>query len=169
MRKRLGYLNISDSKTEYRINIYSKFTIITGFSGVGKTHLINTIAEAFRVYARSKDMFYQFYKFESNFIVNVLDESVIARFASSTQNWLEFLSSEFKRGSLLCIDEDFEDLYTFDFQNALMNFDGYFIICCRNNLKFIPYSVYDIYKLELSNNGAYHFNSSIPDMSYIVK
>ena len=104
MRRQLGYLNISDSKTEYRINIYSKFTIITGFSGVGKTHLINTIAEAFRVYARSKDMFYQFYKFESNFIVNVLDDSVITRFASSTSNWLEFLSSEFKRGSLFCID-----------------------------------------------------------------
>lgn len=160
MQEKLGYLIVEDKRVSYNINIYSKYTIITGFSGIGKSHLLDTIARAFDLREDSEDMFSRLYKIESNFDIVILDNTMASQVVQGSYTWTRYLETMYKSGTLFCIDEDFRDLYTFDFQKAMMVSENYFLIICRNPLKFIPYSVYDIYKLELSDNGAYHYNSN---------
>lgn len=160
MKQRIGYLNLYARDVAYNISIYNKYTVITGFSGIGKSQLLIKLRDIFKATNNLK-VYSPIYKIRSSKPVSIIDNSFSQIKLTSQRSWIEALYWAFKPDTIICIDEDFEDLYTFDFQQAMIEFDALFIIICRDRLRFIPYGIEDIFRLQLAESGDYHFNQNI--------
>lgn len=160
MKQRIGYLNLYARDVAYNISIYNKYTVITGFSGIGKSQLLIKLREIFNATNNLK-VYSPIYKIQSSKSVSIIDSSFSQIKLTSQRSWIEALYWAFKPDTIICVDEDFEYLYTHDFQQAMIEFDALFIIICRDRLRFIPYGIEDIFRLQLAESGDYHFNQNI--------
>lgn len=146
------------SGVSYRFNIVSKYTIICGDSGTGKSVLIDMIRRA-TVLAnkRSKRPAYSIYS-RFNFAVLTDDSSALG-------NWRVVLDNA-RSDTVVCIDEDFSDLLDLEFQKAVTTSEALFIIVSRKSLIGIPYGVSDIFEVVSDLSGKHHYLQSILKHKY---
>lgn len=164
MRKIIGFINVSADDLSYRINIYSKYTVITGFSGTGKSQLLSAIQNVYRVNS-GKRKISESYTLESSHQVYIVQNGLAPQYPNSSADWIRILESVCPTSAIVCVDEDFSYLHTFAFQSAIAQFDALFVIICRDRLKFLPYGVKDIYMLCSDGLGNQHYNKLIYDES----
>lgn len=160
MRARLGFLHVVSSQYDYKINLYSKYTIITGFSGRGKSTLVTLVAQALYEKSTSQDL-ENFVELQSTVAVGIIDESVANYKDLHNCSWFEAISNMFKPKMILLVDEDFSGLHNIEFQKALCDYDALYVIICRDGMNSLPYGVEDIYKMALSTAGNFHFNKPL--------
>ena len=160
MRARLGFLHVVSSQYDYKINLYSKYTIITGFSGRGKSTLVTLVAQALYEKSTSQDL-ENFVELQSTVAVGIIDESVANYKGLHNYSWFEAISNMFKPKMILLVDEDFSGLHNIEFQKALCDYDALYVIICRDGMNSLPYGVEDIYKITLSTAGNFHFNKPL--------
>lgn len=166
MRDMLGLLKIRYRDISYVIKLFSKYTVITGFSGTGKSELVRLVEDAIVERVQSKNPETFSIQVLSNLPFDVVDSRF--NYDSSNRlnlNWMDAFKHRFRPKSIICMDEDFLGLQDPGFQNALTQFDALFIIVCRDSMKFLPYGVEDVYRLQLSETGNYHYNKPLLDTS----
>lgn len=161
MRKRIAFLDVRSDDVIYNINIYSKYTVITGFSGTGKSQLIKMLDKI-----RSLDESSQYNNNPQQMVVSsnsvgIITNNFLPKMSFETDSWLNSLQDNFRLGSIICVDEDFRFLHTKSFQAAMVKFKALFVIVCRDRLQFLPYGVDDIFRLCLSDDGEYHHNHNV--------
>lgn len=162
MRKPIAFLHVQDKSTIYNISLYGKYTVITGFSGIGKSHLITAMLAIFALDASEGRE-----NFKSAILSSVNADVITNSFrpidSFTVEGWLKSFSSKYVSGSIICVDEDFRYLHTLSFQAAMVKFNALFVIICRDKLQYIPYGVQDIFELHLSQDGINHYNQHIYD------
>lgn len=161
MRSLLGFLNVRYRHIVYDIKLFSKYTIITGFSGTGKSELLRLIEDALIEHMVFKNPeVYNIYVTSSAPLAKI-DSWFNSTIRGVTVGWLDALRMTFKEHSIICIDETFLGLYDQDFLKAMEQFDTLFVIICRDSLKSLPYKCSDVYTLESLNGGSYHYNKLV--------
>ena len=140
-----NHVRVVDTRgNELEFDLSHKYTIITGDSGRGKTRLLynfeNGVSYLDKPSARYSATIYSDYQFV------VLHSNI--KLAKKIFDWVQYLKSCGEDESIVfCCDEDFVDLYTTEFQNAVIKSRSKFLIVSRDPLNSLPYGVDDVYKI----------------------
>lgn len=116
------HIVVRNKYVTYSFEIKRKYTIIRGDSATGKTYMCSML----------KDISTQV---NSSVPVSVLPNS----------NWQILLRGV--SGQVFVIDENFPEIATKEFAQAMKYSDNYFILITRESLDYVPYSVREVYKL----------------------
>lgn len=142
----------------YKFNIGSKYTIICGDSGTGKSVLIDMIRRATTLSnKRSKRPAYS--------INSQFDFIVLSDETSMIIDWKSVLQGA-KPNTVICIDENFSDLLSLKFQKEVVNSAAIFLIVTRQALVGLPYGVSDIFEIVSDLSGKHHYLQPIAKPSY---
>ena len=161
-------------KYSYKFDIESKFTIICGNSGTGKTTLCSLLERP--VYDVSCFMrnprlqatcdyddphaFCTIYS-QYRFITLTTADARNKRF--SGLSWADWINSMSDEDTVVCIDEDFTSLYSVEFQKALLKTSAKYLIICRAPLSSIPYGISDVKEIVTDPGTGVHYFKSLVD------
>lgn len=113
-------------KIVFRFTLQSKFTIIRGNSGIGKTTLIKML---------------------DNPTTQIISPYtfVALRPQAPKIGWAQYFKASEDESVVFYADEDFPALYTREFQEAMAQAHLKFLIVVRDMLSHVPYTVNDVY------------------------
>lgn len=115
-------------KVKYSFDIKSKFTIIRGDSGTGKTTLINMLRNRATVIS-------------SPFVFMPLVPLL------PKHTWDGVFADAADETVVFYADEDFDCLHDIEFQKAMSRSALKFLLVTRNPLASVPYGVSDVYEI----------------------
>ena len=138
--------NMKGCSFEFDLN--SKFTVIVGNSGIGKSYLINTISRS-GPYKKKYDRRYTAV-IESDYDFCILRDEIIDY--GYCNSWASYFDRSVERPMVFCCDIDFSYLYSQDFQTAAINSPFKFLIVTRHLLSFIPKHLKELVTLEMTDN-----------------
>jgi energy-coupling factor transporter ATP-binding protein EcfA2 len=128
------YIEISNRKLKYKLEIERKITLIKGNSGTGKTTLIKMIQGYIEQGNKSG-------------IKIKNDASVPLAVFTPTTNWEHDLTE--LKGNIIFIDESVDYLYSRGFQTLFSDSDNYIVIISRSgNFNHLPYAINSIFELK---------------------
>jgi energy-coupling factor transporter ATP-binding protein EcfA2 len=127
------YIEISNRKLKYKLEIERKITLIKGNSGTGKTTLIRMIQGYLEQGNKSG-------------IKIKNDVNVPLAVFTPTTNWERDLAE--LKGNIIFVDESVDYLYSRGFQTAFAGSDNYIVIISRSgNFNHLPYAISSIFEL----------------------
>jgi energy-coupling factor transporter ATP-binding protein EcfA2 len=133
------YIEISNRKLKYKLEIERKITLIKGNSGTGKTTLIKIIQGYIEQGNKSG-------------IKIKNDASVPLAVFTPTANWEHDLT-ELKE-NIIFIDESVDYLYSRGFQTLFSESDNYIVIISRSgNFNHLPYAINSIFELRTQSSS----------------
>lgn len=131
-------IRIYDNKVDYRLEVKSKFTIIRGDSGTGKTTLIDMLT-----YVNDNNSDMSGVHIESKLKCALIDK----------KNWREQI--EESDGTVFFMDENLSRLCCDkEFVSIALQSHNYFVIMSNMQMKSTPYSCDDIYRI--TRDGKHH-------------
>lgn len=157
----------------YEFEIDSKYTIIYGNSGTGKTTLCEVLIrpnydESCKFRNKSLERFvdrkqslpsctvYSKYRFF------VMTDAIIPLKLNSGLTWTDWINDNISEDTVICVDEDFTELYDLEFQKSVSMSNPKWIIMSRLPLCGVPFGVNDIYIIEHDSvNNVNRFKSRL--------
>lgn len=140
-------IKVQSRRLDYLIQIRSKYTIIRGDSGTGKTTLISLLRRDDTVISSK---------------LNLVPLPIKSP-NGGEDKWLEYLEFISGPDTLLYCDEEHPYLLSKKFQSALVNCQAYLLIVSRAPLVGIPYSCGDVYKIKvISSTKNRSVNTVVP-------
>lgn len=130
-------IQISTKRIKYNFTIHRNITIIQGNSATGKTTLVSLVR--------------RFYEQGNKSGVKLSCDRVCMPL--SGKDWRKLLAGV--SNTIVFIDEGNQFIKSTDFAEAVKNSDNYYVIITREELKGLPYSINEIYKLE-AQGGNYN-------------
>lgn len=130
------HIEVKNRDASFKFDLVRNITVVRGNSGIGKTTLYDMISDYTRLGDKSG--------------VNI----------SSSRKCIALIDSEWKyklentKDSIVFIDEGCEYLATKEFASVIKSTNNYYVIFCRENLHYLPYSVEEIYEIKAS--GKFH-------------
>jgi energy-coupling factor transporter ATP-binding protein EcfA2 len=132
------YIEISNRKLQYQLEIERKITLIKGNSGTGKTTLIKMLEGYIEQGNKSG-------------IKMRNDMNVPLVVFTPVTNWERDLDE--LHGHIIFVDESVDFLYTKGFQTFFATSDNYLVIISRSGrFNHIPYAIESIYELRTQNS-----------------
>lgn len=168
-----------DLRYEFEIN--SKYTIICGNSGTGKTTLCDVLVrpnydESCKFRNKSLERFvdrkqslpsctiYSKYRFF------VMTDAIIPLKLNSGLTWTDWINDNISEDTVICVDEDFTELYDLEFQKSVSMSNPKWIIISRLSLE-LPSENMSVYVIEYdrsSNVNRFKLVDSFPSKTFKV-
>lgn len=143
----------------YEFDLTSKYTIVLGDSGTGKSCLIDCIFRAQHKSTKVKQQ--RTAMVMSDYEFRVLNSEILMN--TRYTDWHAYFCENDDPLTVFCCDEDFVDLYTTEFQNAVIKSRSKFLIVSRDPLNSLPYGIDDVYKIvtegKINRLVSYKFSS----------
>lgn len=141
-------VEIISKRLHYNFEIKRNITILSGFSGTGKTTLIRMV-----LLSKRRD---------SPYTVNCATPCV----AFTVDNFDDPEQLRNIDKSIIFLDEDIDFVRTREFANIVKNSTNYFVIATREPLYMLPYSYNEVYRLEAKQpqNGEKYIEDSMHAM-----